>query len=217
MFQFAGFASFTYGFSEGSSRRMGFPHSDIVGSKLARSSPTLFAACHVLHRLLAPRHPPDALLCLRTCPRDWTDRQTVISQPGTTRPASDGGTRLSEDDPIATLRSRSNRVTQRHASNGTGPKTHPGNACRPSSSPCATTTTTTAPNRARRRTDFFLKRQYPHPQHHTPEGSGGERDRTDDLRLAKPALSQLSYAPSDPSRIRAAAERTPMPGGPGRI
>ena len=24
---------------------------------------------------------------------------------------------------------------------------------------------------------------------------GGERDRTDDLRLAKPALSQLSYAP----------------------
>jgi hypothetical protein len=83
MFQFAGFASFTYGFSEGSSRRMGFPHSDIVGSKLARSSPTLFAACHVLHRLLAPRHPPDALLCLRTCPRDWTDRQTVTSQPGT--------------------------------------------------------------------------------------------------------------------------------------
>ena len=71
MFQFAGFASLTYGFSEGSSRRMGFPHSDIVGSKLARSSPTLFAACHVLHRLLAPRHPPDALLCLRTCPRDW--------------------------------------------------------------------------------------------------------------------------------------------------
>ena len=122
MFQFAGFASFTYGFSEGSSRRMGFPHSDIVGSKLARSSPTLFAACHVLHRLLAPRHPPDALLCLRTCPRDWTDRQTVISQPGTTRPASDGGTRLSEDDPIMTRRPFSNRVTQRHASNGTGPK-----------------------------------------------------------------------------------------------
>jgi hypothetical protein len=25
---------------------------------------------------------------------------------------------------------------------------------------------------------------------------GGERDRTDDLRLAKPALSQLSYTPS---------------------
>jgi hypothetical protein len=27
--------------------------------------------------------------------------------------------------------------------------------------------------------------------------SGADRDRTDDLRLAKPALSQLSYSPED--------------------
>jgi hypothetical protein len=39
----------------------GFPHSEIVGSKLAHSSPTLIAACHVLHRLYMPRHPPNAL------------------------------------------------------------------------------------------------------------------------------------------------------------
>jgi hypothetical protein len=39
----------------------GFPHSEIVGSKLAHSSPTLIAACHVLHRLCMPRHPPNAL------------------------------------------------------------------------------------------------------------------------------------------------------------
>ena len=39
----------------------GFPHSDILGSKLVRSSPRLIAAYHVLHRLLAPRHPPDTL------------------------------------------------------------------------------------------------------------------------------------------------------------
>ena len=39
-------------------------HSEIAGSKLAHSSPTLIAACHVLHRLLAPRHPPDALAFL---------------------------------------------------------------------------------------------------------------------------------------------------------
>jgi hypothetical protein len=32
--------------------------------------------------------------------------------------------------------------------------------------------------------------------HHQKIGGGG-RDRTDDLRLAKPALSQLSYAPAD--------------------
>jgi hypothetical protein len=39
----------------------GFPHSDISGSMPACGSPELFAACHVLHRLLAPRHPPHAL------------------------------------------------------------------------------------------------------------------------------------------------------------
>ena len=39
----------------------GFPHSDIRGSKIALISPRLFAECHVLHRLLSPRHPPDAL------------------------------------------------------------------------------------------------------------------------------------------------------------
>ena len=42
----------------------GFPHSEIVGSKLIRSSPTLIAAYHVLHRLCMPRHPPDALKTL---------------------------------------------------------------------------------------------------------------------------------------------------------
>ena len=40
------------------------PHSDIHGSKPARGSPWLFAACHVLRRLLVPRHPPNALLSL---------------------------------------------------------------------------------------------------------------------------------------------------------
>ena len=46
----------------------GLPHSDIRGSKGARPSPRLFAACHVLHRLLVPRHPLNALLTLL---RDW--------------------------------------------------------------------------------------------------------------------------------------------------
>ena len=41
-----------------------FPHSDICGSKLICSSPQLFAACHVLHRLLMPRHSPYALVRL---------------------------------------------------------------------------------------------------------------------------------------------------------
>ena len=39
----------------------GFPHSDISGSSDICSSPKLFAAYHVFHRLLVPRHPPYAL------------------------------------------------------------------------------------------------------------------------------------------------------------
>ena len=42
----------------------GFPHSEISGSKDICSSPKLFAAYHVFHRLLVPRHPPCALSCL---------------------------------------------------------------------------------------------------------------------------------------------------------
>ena len=63
MVHFPRFASHPYVFRMGSSvfARMGFPHSDIPGSRLACSSPRLIAADHVLHRLLAPRHP-------HTCP-----------------------------------------------------------------------------------------------------------------------------------------------------
>ena len=42
----------------------GFPHSEIFGSKPARGSPKLIATCYVLHRLYAPRHPPEALKTL---------------------------------------------------------------------------------------------------------------------------------------------------------
>ena len=41
-----------------------FPHSDISGSMDICSSPKLFAAYHVFHRLLVPRHPPCALFSL---------------------------------------------------------------------------------------------------------------------------------------------------------
>ena len=40
------------------------PHSEISGSTLICSSPKLIAACHVLHRLLMPRHSPCALFSL---------------------------------------------------------------------------------------------------------------------------------------------------------
>ena len=44
----------------------GFPHSEIPGSMDICSSPRLIAACHVLLRLLMPRHSPCALSSL-TC------------------------------------------------------------------------------------------------------------------------------------------------------
>ncbi len=90
MFQFPRFAFGTYGFSSkylhgpssipalprpslaGQNRKGhgmakvegGFPHSEIQGSKPVRGSPRLIAAYHVLHRLSAPRHPPDTLMTL---------------------------------------------------------------------------------------------------------------------------------------------------------
>ena len=42
----------------------GFPHSEISGSTPVCGFPKLIAACHVLHRLFLPRHPPCALSSL---------------------------------------------------------------------------------------------------------------------------------------------------------
>ena len=78
MFQFPGFALKTLCIQvkstwliplfipEGKNNRMsgGFPHSDISGSKPIPGSPKLNAGYHVLHRLLLPRHPPNALFAL---------------------------------------------------------------------------------------------------------------------------------------------------------
>ena len=72
MFQFAGFASPSYGFTRRYRLSGGLPHSDIRGSPGARPSPRLFAACHVLHRLSVPRHPPDALVVRRPRPAPST-------------------------------------------------------------------------------------------------------------------------------------------------
>ena len=47
-----------------------FPHSEISGSMDICSSPKLFAAYHVFHRLLVPRHPPYALSSMTSPPRE---------------------------------------------------------------------------------------------------------------------------------------------------
>ena len=50
----------------------GFPHSEILGSMPVSGSPRLIAGNHVLHRLLAPRHPPYALSSLTIKPAQHT-------------------------------------------------------------------------------------------------------------------------------------------------
>ena len=56
----------------------GFPHSDILGLTVVCTYPRLIAACHVLHRLLAPRHPPCALNILIYIIRDLISRYAAF-------------------------------------------------------------------------------------------------------------------------------------------
>ena len=62
-------------YPEGNNRELssGLPHSEIHGSKLILSSPWLIAEYHVFHRLLLPRHSPNALLALDLIQKkkDW--------------------------------------------------------------------------------------------------------------------------------------------------
>ena len=73
MFQFRRFPTYAYFIQ----RRLteycsaGFPHSEILGSKFMCNSPRLIAACHVLLRLLMPRHSPCALISLTSFKRGW--------------------------------------------------------------------------------------------------------------------------------------------------
>ena len=66
MFQFRRFPAYAYLIQRTLTEycSAGFPHSEICGSKLICSSPQLIAACHVLLRLLMPRHSPCALISL---------------------------------------------------------------------------------------------------------------------------------------------------------
>jgi hypothetical protein len=67
MFQFPSLPLPALFYSGGSTRalpRVGFPIRKSRDQRLVSTSPRLIAAAHVLHRLLAPRHPPCALILL---------------------------------------------------------------------------------------------------------------------------------------------------------
>jgi hypothetical protein len=55
-----------------------FPHSEIPGSMGASPSPGLIAGGHVLHRWLAPRHPPYALSSLTIISAQHTEKQSSV-------------------------------------------------------------------------------------------------------------------------------------------
>ena len=130
-----------YEFSRGSLELPpeGLPHSEIPGSKPVCGSPRLIAACHVLHRFSAPRHPPSTLSSLTI---KYLRRESFSF------------TRLS------CQRSRSPRI---------------------------------------KKPLFVRSRGASSSALHGPKvtkNGGADRNRTGDLRLAKPPLSQLSYSPT---------------------
>ena len=212
MFQFAGFASCAYGFSAGYPLRGGLPHSEIPGSTIARISPGLFAACHVLHRLSVPRHPPDALHSrLSATPNGKNhlrrnrrfrrgDRRSVsfAESPGPipVPPASLSQARHSSllggackapplEDTIGTPHAQTHRPVRRM---------DPASVTQLAIHICPSTT---RPRRSGDRAGGRISSCRVSRQGMPPPGlcGGGERDRTDDLLLAKQALSQLSYTP----------------------
>jgi hypothetical protein len=188
MFQFAGFASPTYGFSWRYRLRGGLPHSEIPGSTIARISPGLIAACYVLHRLSVPRHPPDAL---NYALEHHTQRQrpdclvgSVASSP--MRQTSLLKTHIGHERPpvLPALRRGSRRARRVRLGHTYSLFTQ-----------SISKTQQKCHHFSRELGTSYRVATAPFPLTPPPENGGGERDRTDDLLLAKQALSQLSYTP----------------------
>jgi hypothetical protein len=127
-----------------------FPHSDIPGSVPACGYPRLIAACHVLHRLSAPRHPPCTLCSLTKLECLYSanpvDSQFAFSRFSCQRSFGSSGSALASSSPRTIL-------------------------------------------------DRDLARAHPAALSPDRHRGGADRVRTDDLRLARAALSQLSYSP----------------------
>ena len=172
----------------------GFPHSDIPGSKPAHGSPGLIAVFHVLHRHLTPRHPPYALSSL-TC-RDAEKLTFFMVAIQLLRFSSCGG---------LTRRRRLGRRAVVPSSPGLGTtarrstdlySVRPGNSAGPSGVGAA------APRTARGKMPAkSIRLRFPatcrSPRAPSTQRPGGdEGTRTPDFRLAKAALSQLSYIPA---------------------
>ena len=232
MFQFPGFAAYTYGFSARSIR-------ESRDQRSFDSSPGLIAVFHALHRLLAPRHPPHALSSLAALIlsshlrrlRHLRTRLTPLHQPLvathsdrymlilasmlTTSSLVARTARDSLQSYVRHLRAHENanvRVRQLFRL----PNCQRSHSCRTNCSPLSTSVL-----------DYrrFLRRRLACSAHHRTrctssserfvnfssetaplQSNGDDRDRTGNLRLAKPALSQLSYVPGR-ARVRGSEVR----------
>ena len=176
----------------------GFPHSEIRGSKVVRTSPRLIAAYHVLHRLSAPRHPPNTLKALdrshyqhpplgrgrivetmRGC-----DRKTICFKH--IRERRGQATLTNWQLVFSIQKGEPRRIDQRS-----------------DMLPLHDVRQQTRSPSSNREFSFI---QGSHQAASSPSALGNQpsggarRDRTDDLMLAKHALSQLSYGPDQ--RIR---------------
>ena len=140
---------------------MGFPIRKSPDQSSLSSSPRHIAASRVLHRLLAPRHSPFALICLTKIvarsPEGSRVKPTIFYFPvlGMNNSASCGKT--DPEGPLPAKTRNKNRFNYQRP------------LCR-----------------------VFTRRPL---KADLSKFGGADRVRTDDLRLAKPALSQLSYSP----------------------
>ena len=150
--------------------RRGLPHSEIPGSRPVCGSPRLIAAYHVLHRLLAPRHPPYALSSLTATAGFFHSRRKTLRSVA-------GARHLPALRSLFILTRLSKNRERRAAVAGDALSRFQ------SEGPAA------------RILPLQTSNFKPVPVARGARG-GAEGDRTPDLRLAKPALSQLSYGPT---------------------
>src|SRR4051812_37156081 len=163
---------------------MGLPHSEIFGSKYVGNSPKLIAAYHVLHRLSVPRHPPNALKTL--------DRSHYRCSPPKPRSKPGCWTKTRLERPFL-LQHPSG--TWQHDAGCRGLRTAPAGRSQPDECPLHNVKQRAKPSPLARTEDPANLCLTDEIIPGSTRCGGARRDRTDDLMLAKHALSQLSYGP----------------------
>ena len=151
----------------------GLPHSEIPGSKPVCGSPRLIAACHVLHRFSAPRHPPSTLSSLTI---KYLKRESFCLPDSLVKDRDHRGSK----SPSSLSVTRSFLIRAALESS-----IQPDNYVR-SAQPDSEKF---GGGRLEPALQLLLRTSI-------PKLGGADRIRTGDLRLAKPPLSQLSYSPT---------------------